>query len=290
MEIRSLPGFELGELTRADIPDALRLVEEARWNQVRADWEVFITHGAALKVCTPEGALAATAAILPYRPRFGWISLVLVAGAQRGRGIATALLPLCVQRLRAMQLVPMLDATPAAHEVYLPLGFRDGWAITRWRRAADATTGVLPPPARPVRALQEADWLRIAALDARAFGADRIALLRQLAARSPSFACVVEEGGRLTGFLLGRDGRTATQLGPVVAEDPDTAHALLTHALPRVSGGVIVDALDRHVTFTRQLAQAGFAVERPYTRMALEREGGFGDAACMVAIAGPELG
>ncbi len=232
----------------------------------------------------------ATAAVLPYAPRFGWISMVLVAGAYRRRGIATELLQLCIARLRELGLVPGLDATPAGREVYRPLGFRDGWPITRWRRAADASAAVLPASAHGARALREQDWAGLARLDARAFGADRTGLLRALQARSASFACVLERQGRVAGYLLGREGRAATQLGPLVAEDAGAAQALLAHALPRVAGAVIVDALDRQQDFARLLAQSGFAVERPYTRMALDSDGAFGDADLGFAIAGPELG
>lgn len=277
-------------LQPGDIPGAQRLVEEARWNQLPADWETFIAQGTAYKLTAPDGRIAATAATLPYPPRFGWISMVLVTEAQRRRGIATALLDLCVQRLRAAGLVPVLDATPAGREVYRQIGFRDGWGISRWRRGDEATSAVLLRPTLQARALQESDWPALAQLDARAFGADRAALLRQLAVRSRAFACVVERDGRLAGFLLGRDGRVATQFGPVVAEDADVAKALLAYALPRAGGTVLVDALVRHDAFTQQLAQAGFSIERPYTRMALEFDGAFGEGSLTFAIAGPELG
>ena len=38
------------------------------------------------------------------------------------------------------------------------------------------------------------------------------------------------------------------------------------------------------------LVRLGFAVERPYMRMALERGTAFGDPALVYAIAAPELG
>ena len=68
------------------------------------------------------------------------------------------------------------------------------------------------------------------------------------------------------------------------------ASALLAHALARIEGPVLLDVLDRHAHFPALLGAAGFAVERGYTRMTLDREIPFGDAALMVAIAGPELG
>lgn len=279
-----------GLLSPADLPSALALVRECGWNQVEDDWRWFLARGEVFKVETAAG-LAATAAILPYPPRFGWISMVLVSQSQRRQGIATTLLRTCVDRLEQRGLVAVLDATPAGREVYRQMGFRDGWAITRWRR-----TGAAPrPPARPAASLQvrpptEDDWPRIAAMDQEAFGADRAPLLQGLAGRCRPFACVAERDGRLLGYLLGRDGRVATQIGPLVAADPDAAPALAAHALARIEGPVLMDVLDRHAAFTAQLAAAGFAVERPYTRMALGGPPDFGNAQVTVAIAGPELG
>jgi len=226
--------------------------------------------------------------VLPYAPRFRWIRWCwcgLVPAARHRH----ELLQLCIARRASWGWCR--GSTPAGgREVYRPLGFRDGWPITRWRRAADASAAVLPASAHGARALREQDWAGLARLDARAFGADRTGLLRALQARSASFACVLERQGRVAGYLLGREGRAATQLGPLVAEDAGAAQALLAHALPRVAGAVIVDALDRQQDFARLLAQSGFAVERPYTRMALDSDGAFGDADLGFAIAGPELG
>ena len=277
-------------LTSADIDGALGLVLESGWNQVAADWQLFLSHGHALKVPASDGGIAATAATLPYSSGFAWISMVLVRGDHRRRGIATDLLNECVDRVRAAGLVPVLDATPAGREVYRQLGFEDGWPITRWRRQARAMLPAAGVEGTTVRALTEADWPQIAQLDREAFGADRQWLLRRLADRSRGFACVAEEQGKVRGYLLGRDGRVATQAGPIVADCEQAARALLAYAVARIEGQVIVDALDRHASFAQLLAAAGFTVERGYTRMALGAPASSGDPARVVAIAGPELG
>jgi GNAT superfamily N-acetyltransferase len=284
---RALVAAALGA---ADLDGAQALVAESGWNQVPADWELFTELGAAFKVSGANGEVAATAATLPFAG-FGWISMVLVAKTHRRQGIATALLEHCIQRLRQDGLVPVLDATPAGREVYRPLGFRDGWPITRWRRVERGAA--MPAGAdggAAVRALHAADWPALSALDARTFGADRTPVLRRLQSRSSAFACVAGQSGRIEGYLLGRNGRRATQVGPIVAQDPAVASALLAHALARIDGPVLLDVLDLHSAFPPLLAAAGFAVERSYTRMTLDRETPFGDAGLMAAIAGPELG
>lgn len=275
-----------GALEDADVEAACGLVAEAGWNQNAADWRIFLELGSVIAMKTSDARLVATAATLPYPSGFGWISMVLVAAELRRRGIATELLKRCISRLVDAGLTPVLDATPAGREVYKPLGFRDGWPIQRWRRRGDAEL----PVSSGVEEMKKDHWPQVLALDAAAFGCDRSSLLHKLSARSEGFACVLEKGGRVRGFLLGREGRVATQLGPIVAEDEACAASLAAHALARLRSPVIVDALERHGVFARWLAAQGFERERPYTRMALGRDELFGDPARLMAIAGPELG
>ena len=284
-------GLAISALSTADLDGAQALVAEAGWNQVRADWELFSELGAAFKVTAQDGEVAATAATLPFA-RFGWISMVLVGKRHRRQGIATALLEHCIARLREHGLVPVLDATPAGRTVYRPLGFHDGWQITRWRRVERARPCLTRAdmPRRLCAPCERTIGRSFLRSTKKAFGSARIALLRRLESRSRGFACVAERDGRVAGYLLGRNGRQATQVGPIVAHDQSLAKVLLAHALARIDGPVLLDVLDCHTGFPPQLTAAGFAVERSYTRMTLDADAAFGDANLMVAIAGPELG
>ena len=283
------PGAEESLLEPASLDAAQALVVEAGWNQVRADWEIFLELGAAFKVLGPGGSVDATAATLPYVGGFGWISMVLVARASRRQGIATCLLQRCISRLREAGLVSVLDATPAGRLVYRQIGFAEGWPISRWYRAAAAPSHAAVPTAG-VRAMQRHDLAAVATLDAAAFGCSRGKLLVGLHDRGRDLACVAESGAALRGCLLGRDGRNATQIGPLVAQDEATAIALLGHAVARQAGPLLIDVLDRHTRVAEALARHGFSIQRPYTRMTLDRPAPFGDERIMIAIAGPELG
>jgi GNAT superfamily N-acetyltransferase len=292
-----LPVPEVTDLRDSDLADAVSLSASVGWNQVEADWRIFLESGHVIALRDPEGRLAATAATLPLGPELAWISMVIVRADQRGRGLATGLLERCVAGVRATGRTPGLDATPAGRAVYLRLGFEDSLPLARWRRpaagpapAADAGGLESLPRDLRVRPAEAGDRSGIARLDRAAFGADRGALLERLLARSVAFAAVAEAGGRLRGFLLGREGRTATHLGPLIAEDEAVGAALAAHALGRISTPVTTDVLDRFSSFARWLAASGFAVERPFTRMYAGRRDPFGDPALTLAIAGPELG
>ena len=128
---------------------------------------------------------------------------------------------------------------------------------------------------------------RVHDLDRAAFGADRGAVLADLSARPAPVAALAAGGD---GYLLSRAGRTATQLGPLVARDATTAVALLAEGLDAVAGTVVVDVPEQATAVTAHLVSRGFAPERPFVRLALGRDAIAGTPALVHAIAGPELG
>jgi GNAT superfamily N-acetyltransferase len=289
---RELPrGVAQRTLQESDLDAALALSQETGWNQTAADWRLFLELGNGIGLVRDASRLIATAAILPHGDRFAWISMVLVTAPERRQGLASRLLRQCIGRLLERQLVPVLDATPAGRAVYAGLGFQDRWGLRRlFARAAKVPQAAPTPGGLAVRALAPADWPRVVAYDAAVFGADRGALLRRLAPRLPRAALVAERGGRIVGFLLGRDGRLMNQLGPLAAEDHEVAMALLAQAVADVPAPLAVDVPDRHAALGDWLVGLGFAVERPWTRMVYGGTEAFDDGTRLFAIAGPELG
>src|SRR5438105_1856361 len=233
-------------LSPAELADANALVTEARWNQVEADWRIFIAQGRVYAAQTDAGRIVATTATLPFSGGFAWISMVLVTGEYRRRGLATRLLQLAMNDLAAAKLVPVLDATPDGHAVYQRLGFEDSWGFHRLiRRERPASVAATPTPAGvTIRPISDADWPALCAYDAAAFGAERSAVLAGLRGRLPAAELMAERDGRIAGVLLGRDGRTAAQVGPLIAEDDAIARALLARALDGTDGPAFIDIAD----------------------------------------------
>jgi GNAT superfamily N-acetyltransferase len=276
-------------LGEAHLPGCLALSRSAHWNQNEADWRLMLDYGRGWGIVLADGTLAASTLLLPYGAVFAWVAMVLVLPAQRGRGCATRLLRLALGEAARERRIPVLDATPAGREVYRKQGFLDTWGFRRMALAR--------PPARDAaaagdaaRPLREADWGAVLALDARAFGASRERVLRALASRLPEAALVAEHGGAITGFLLGRDGREARQLGPLVAREPASAQALLAASLGRVAPPLYLDLVDREAGLRAWLEARGFAFQRPFTRMVRGAERAPGDESLVYCPAGPELG
>jgi GNAT superfamily N-acetyltransferase len=283
------PALKLS-LSPSELADAGALVAEAHWNQLAADWRIFIAQGHVYAVQTAQGRIVATAATLPHGGRFAWISMVLVAGEYRRRGLATQLMRRAVDDLTAAGLVPLLDATPDGREVYRRLGFADSWGLQRLVRREPRSATFAPPAGVVIRPLTDMDWPALVAYDAAAFGAERGAMLAGLRGRLPAAELIATRDGRVVGFALGRDGRLAAQIGPLTADDDDIARALAARALDGLDGPVFVDLADAKSELRGYLDIRGFTVARPFTRMAYGASTRFDDAARTYAVAGPEFG
>jgi GNAT superfamily N-acetyltransferase len=287
-------GTNVVRLTAADVTQALSLSQTAHWNQNAADWRMMLSlgRGFGIRAVDEHGVrrLAASVLLLPYGPHFAWISMVLVMPQFQRRGLATTVLRHALGWLGERGMAGVLDATPAGHAVYAQEGFVDAWGFARYRREA----GVPMPPLSDrsdVRPIAAADWLSLEPLDEATFGASRMPLLRALAERWPGAARVLGSGHETRGYMFGRDGHEAHQIGPLRAEDMAGAKALISVAMREAPGAVHLDLLDaRKPELLPWLEAQGFALQRPFTRMVWGSQSAPGDTRYLWAVAGPELG
>jgi len=273
------------KLALSEIEQAVALNAEAGWNQTAADWRFMLERGEGTGVS--EQALVATSMLLPHGDQFAWIAMILVTAKWQRQGLASALMRRCIDRAAVLGMVPGLDATEAGRKVYLPLGFQDIYALTRWQAdnlkiAVGANAAVRPMLSGDLSAV--ADW------DAGIFGARRGDLLTHLHNRCPDRAFLLERGGEIQGFVLARDGRLATQIGPLSANNDRDAIALLGAALTGHAGPVFLDAADHHGGLATWLRDSGFTKQRGYVRMLLGSRTPIDDPERVFIIAGPELG
>ena len=268
-------------LAAAHVDAAVALNAEAGWNQTADDWHFMLAHGHGTGLFDADGRLAATSMVLPYDDRFAWIAMILVTGPWQRRGLATRLMRDAIDLCRDHGWIAGLDATAAGRTVYLPLGFRDVYAVTRWQ--ADAPPTLQPSP--DVRRLAADDLPAVAALDAAVFGADRADLLGHLISRAPDIALSVGSNG----YVCARRGRVATQIGPLVAADTATAQKLLETALARCEGPVFLDAVEVHGWLADWLRASGFEPQRGFVRMLLDREQAIDDIGRAFINTGPEF-
>jgi hypothetical protein len=216
---------------------------------------------------------------------------VLVTRERRRGGLGTGLLKRCIDEVRAAGAVAGLDATEQGRPIYLPLGFRDLYRISRWHFDAGKDAARRPPPGIKLRPVGPADLPRLPLYDRPLTGMERPAILAHLALRQPGLAWIAEDAaGKIAGFVLGREGRVAISLGPVVADSEAIALALVATAAAAAPGPFIIDVPETHRTLRAWLEARGAKTPRGYMRMTLGEAKGLDDPAHLFALAGPELG
>jgi GNAT superfamily N-acetyltransferase len=267
------------QLGPADAPAGLALSTEAHWNQNEADWRFFLTQGTVFGVRDGSGDLVATAALLPYTSGNAWISMVLVTARRRRRGLATRLIDACLEAAARQHLATWLDATPEGAAVYGPLGFAPTLQLRRLRlEHSPSLTAGTPQPT------SASDLDEFIALDLGAMGFDRRTLLAELGGRPSSQ--LLSHGNALA---LVRDGRKARHIGPLFADGPDQALAMVGEIARSEAGPLLIDAVHTQTEFLDGLTGSGWTIERPFQRMR------FGHAPARpislpFAVAGPEYG
>jgi len=269
----------IAQLGPDDARAALALSTEAQWNQNEADWRFFLTRGTVFGVRDTDEILIASAALLPYSAGNAWISMVLVTASRRRRGLATRLVDACLAEAARRGLITWLDATPAGATVYGPLGFAPTLQLRRLRLEHAISTKAEAPPSLSSYGIEE-----FAARDRLAMGFDRSVLLTELSGRSGSRLLASGEA-----VALVRDGRKARHIGPLYAESPDSALALVNDIVRSGSATLLIDAVHEQNEFLQGLVRSGWTIERPFQRM---RFGGVAGqtAGLPFAVAGPEYG
>ena len=289
--LHMVDGVEIRRLRPEDVDGAVALNAEAGWNQVAADWRFMLGFGSGLAVDSPEGRLVASGMVLPCGERFAWIAMILVTEKWRRRGLATAIMAQAIETCRERGWIAGLDATEAGRPVYLPLGFRDIYGLSRWE--ARSPTARRPPPASA-----SGTWSR----SRRRTCPPSPTTMRPGTAAGAKGSSPTSRAGRRTSpsssprtagcaaFCLPGTGASRPQLGPLVAEDEAAARALLAAGLVAARGPVFLDAGDHHGWLADWLPRLGFGRQRGYVRMLLGRSEPLDDPRRMVLIAGPEFG
>ncbi len=276
-------------LAPAQAEALVALSANSGWNQVAADWRFMLQQGRGVGFADAAGGPVASAIHWPVGDRLDWISMVLTHTDVRKRGFGTALLRRCIDAVTGAGRAAGLDATELGRSLYATMGFRELYTLSRWRLDQPGRP-MDPSPGVDIRPATAADIEAIVAFDRLHSGMNRAKLLAHLLGRAPRVALVATADGRVRGYVLGRDGRTTAQIGPLVAEDDATVLALLSRAAAASALPVMLDVPDRHAAIGAWLREAGGTTPRRFWRMVLGESTGLNDPRGLYAIAGPELG
>lgn len=288
-------------LTPADIPSGLRLCRIAGWNQLAADWELFLRLSPGqCRAAVYDSRVVGTVTTVNYEDRFAWVGMVLVDPSVRGQGIGTTLLAEALLILKGIPSI-RLDATPQGRPVYQRLGFEDEYQFSRMQMAAASILAFRESLNGPIQLqgsdlhsdpMSEQDLDAVIAMDQEAFGANRGVILRWAWQQAPEYSWVVRRLSGVEGYCFGRHGFNFDQIGPLGARTESAARQLVRACLCANECGrpMVLDPLHHSPSWIAWLDQTGFVHQRPFTRMYFGANRYPGNPSQLWSIFGPEFG
>lgn len=251
LKITKNPSFQISRDSTA--MNAIKLLSErAGWNQSAADLKLMITHG-------PENIFLATFTYENQRIPFGsgvslsvnenicWIGMILVHQELRRQGIARSMMLACLSNARKVQQKSIigLDATPEGKQVYEALGFKDSFAI---RRSVISTH--LKKDQLSANAPTPFDLEMVASYLKMKDYSEKIEIIEMLEKLPEAKNIILLRDGKVQGFAMSRPGRLKPFIGPLFADNPETAKMLLMYLLRHWSKTgyeeVLMDIPDLH--------------------------------------------
>lgn len=271
-------NVQLRQLTSNDLPFCNKLINQAGWNQTDKDWQrIMLLNPEGCFIARLNGTNVGTIAytIFSQNPEnmcspVAWISMVLVDKKFRGQGIGQVMFSMVMRKLSDMEVGTVrLDATPMGLKIYSKFGFEKEYELIRLIRDAAY-------PERSVSSLPKTgcDPIQLAWLDGKYTGTYRYPLIQALA--DELLTGIMHQRGEkdtVSGYVAWRPGRTAWQIGPCIAEDPEQGNQLLGKALEQLSGQrVIIDIPVVCTSTIRWALDNHFVEQRRFVRMFFGRK------------------
>ena len=215
--------MNLRTLTFNDIGFALAQINREGWVASRAVFASIVEHDPAGGLIAEEhGRPVALLTTANFGPT-GWIGHLIVLPDYRKIGLGSRMMQKAMEHLQRHGVKTIrLEADPPGMGIYQRLGFMEEYESLRFR----LTRSTQPSPAAP---LQPKDLADVLAFDMKITGEDRGRYL-QILYKNSQQALVMRRDNRLTGYLLAMPTSDGVNLGPFLAEDRESAAALVDAA------------------------------------------------------------
>jgi GNAT superfamily N-acetyltransferase len=268
----AVEGFEIRELSAADVDAAVALARAQGWRDRRRFYDFVLR----TTTCQPlagvlGGRVIATGLATASGP-VGWLGAIVVDAEFRGRGFGRAVTEELCHRLRAAGCTTLsLEATDAGRPMYEKMGFQ---LVTHYHQiqADHLPEPPIPPDGARIRRLEAADLPAIYELDRLATAEDRSVPLRVLAEIGTELQGVV--GGRGTGLGAGvAGGWVLERAGAVSGFLLPAERAYGAIIAPRFEDGLFLLDLHRHVVPAGDHVRAGIPEEHAAARRELQARG-----------------
>lgn len=209
---------------------ALALSRELAWPYRLEDWALALQLGRGF-VLQRGGAVIGTAAWWAHGDAHASAGMVIIARSAQGRGHGARLMDALLAAAHPRSIT--LNSTTEGLALYERRGFVRVGEV-RQHQGVVASMSPPAPLAAQVRALAPTDAAVVARLDHEATGWARQAMLDRLAETGEGHVLVRDSDPR--GYAISRPFGRGYVIGPVVADNAETARALILTALARLDG------------------------------------------------------
>jgi len=207
---------------------ALQLSQEMSWPYRLDDWAFALELGQGFVLRNGAGKVIATAAWWAYGEAHASAGMIIVAKAAQGRGHGARLMDALLAAAHPRTI--MLNSTAEGLALYERRGFVRVGVIEQHQGVSNKRPQA--PPASLVRAMAPSDVEAVARLDLQATGWARRQMLDRLIRAGDGHVLVHD--GELRGYAISRLFGRGHVIGPVVADSPTDARALIEAALARL--------------------------------------------------------
>jgi GNAT superfamily N-acetyltransferase len=209
---------------RSHLEGALKLSQEMSWPYLLKDWEFALQLGSGF-VVTSAGAVVGTALWWPYGDTHASAGMIIVSKAVQGRGYGARLIDALLAAARPRIIT--LNSTTEGLALYARRGFASIGMLHQHHGIPSHRRDM--PSLGDVRTMVPSDFGAIVGLDHEATGWTRREMLSRLIEVGDGY--VLLRDGIPRGYAISRLFGRGHVIGPVVAESPADARALIEAAL-----------------------------------------------------------
>jgi len=214
----SADDFHIATMSRDEVGFAIELAAKEGWNPGLHDAaSFFAADNEGFLIGRLNGEPIGCISAVRYPGNLGFIGLYLVVPEQRGKGYGIRLWNAAMERLAGCNIG--LDGVLAQQANYQRSGFKLLYSNIRFE-SVDAPRAA---PAGGLVKLQDVPMSRVLEYDRIAFPAPREAFLQSWLAQPDSAALAALTGDRLAGYGVIRKCLSGWKIGPLFADDAETA-------------------------------------------------------------------
>jgi ribosomal protein S18 acetylase RimI-like enzyme len=266
--------FDIRVMKKSDLAMAISWANVEGWNPGVNDLEPFYeADNCGFFMGFLDGIPISCISAVKYSSDFAFIGFYIVKAEFRGMGYGRRTWDHAMRRVAICNVG--LDAVPEQEAKYAASGFCAAHRTHRFRGVFTSISEVDQSHAHELRDVGPEDFESLLRYDRTAFPADRPAFLRAWIRQPATTALICTRDGLLCGYGVIRRAQDGFRIGPLFADDADTADALLRALGSRAAAAdagpvnVFMDVpehnLDAVALAERRGMARSFATARMYT-------------------------